>query len=79
MAESDSNREHAGTPLCRQSRGEPVTPTPEQSVDPEPVENTEPPSTPEVTDPYARRRDDWPPVITDPDYAVPTPDHRPGR
>lgn len=33
-----------------------------------------PPSTSDAkTDPYARRRDDWPAVITNPDYAIPTP------
>lgn len=55
-----------------------MTVTPEPPANPEPVETPEP-STPEVIDPYARHRNDWPPVITDPDYAVPTPDHRPGR
>ncbi|HEX5495567.1 MAG TPA: hypothetical protein VFX70_13440 [Mycobacteriales bacterium] len=32
------------------------------------------PSTPDTKpDPYAHRRDDWPAVIIDPDYAIPAP------
>lgn len=52
---------------------DPVDPPSTPDTDTSTASDTSATSADTATDPYARRRDDWPEAIVNPDYSVPAP------